>query len=287
MATYTRRVGRAIVVGCLLAMAATIPAHAAGEPAPQLLATSLTNGWSHYDRVLSAQYDSVIVRAQSNVTVTDKNSVAVTGVVSVASIRDDIDPQRAIDDQTILVFKPDRPFTEKASPYTATLSAHALDQDPTVANTVDTFTFKLDIVSPLVPRNLKYPAPVVGGAPLVIGPSDKLSIEGDATDSGKSGIARLEAHFFNPVENVRQDPKNTVAVTPSPGLRTDYVAKATLNIACGATCPATTKFKFDDAIASLNLMPGYWTVRVVAIDLAGNVSGESASVNFLLARSPA
>ena len=60
-----------------------------------------------------------------------------------------------------------------------------------------------------------------------------------------------------------------------------------LNVTCGATCPVSTTFKFDDALGTLNLLPGYWTVKVVAIDLAGNVSGESTPVNFIVVRSPA
>jgi hypothetical protein len=285
MATYTRRVGRAIIAACLLAMAVSTAAHASGEAAPQLLATSLVNGWSHDARVISAQYDSVIVRSSSSIVVKDKNGANVNGVTTVASINDNIDPQRAVNDKTILVFTPDSFFNAKLAPYTATMTAHALDQDTTVADTIDTFTFKLDTAAPALTKLDVAPIAAVNGLPFIVGPSDKLSISGIAKDAGASGVSRVELHFYNVVEHLRRHPADTIALSVPPAIRSDVPELAkSVNIACGATCPLSSTFSFADATDGLGL--GLWSIKVAPVDLAGNVGAESAAISVLVVRAP-
>lgn len=268
MASIRSRAARiALAGGMLVAAAFTLPAHAAGEPAPVLKGTSLANGWSRFNSVVSALYDSALVRARSGVTLVDRNGASVDGVTTLAAT-----------DKRILVFTPDDFLSDARAPYTVTFSAHALGQDAGVPDTVDTITFRVDTLAPRAPSIAMEPV-LLAGAPSVIGPSDTLKISGEAADSGLSGIARIELRFFNPVASVQRDPTGTIT-----GQRFDEITalRVTQEFTCsGGICPTEVDYSFT---ITTGLPAGYWTVKTAAVDLAGNVSGESSSMSFLWAK---
>jgi hypothetical protein len=255
MATFLSRGARAALGGALLAVAAvSMPASAAGEPAPTLVATSLTNGWSHLNYVVAAAYDVALVRSLSSATLKDRNGNLVDGVVTLDA-----------GDKRVLVFTPDSPMTETKTPYTITFSARAVDQDPSIPNTVDAATFKLDALAPRVPT-IARPTDMIS----VVGPSDVLTIEGSATDLGQSGIAKVELHFYNPAATAPR-------IDEAPAYR------RTMLVDCGiGVCPRTANYSFSVT----GIPTGYWNIRVASVDLAGNRSAETEPVRALIVTSP-
>lgn len=270
MTSMKFRGARAILAGGVLAMAAmSLPAQAtSGEPAPVQESTSVAGGWSRLNRLISASYDRPLDPEFSNVAVIDKTGLNVGGFHALAST----DPK--LEDARILTFTPWAVLTDAKSPYTVTFTAHGVDQDTTLPDTVDTTTFSVDTKAPRQPTLDAFPAAVAGGiTPLA--PGEALAIAGAASDIGISGVASFELHFFNPVESAQHDTINTLV-----GKRFDEVTlyRRTVNV-CSTACPAEGSYAVADANAGLPA--GYWTLRVVAIDVAGNRSAESSAVSFI------
>ncbi|HVL33697.1 MAG TPA: hypothetical protein VM600_08990 [Actinomycetota bacterium] len=260
-ATYARRGARVIIASALIALAATtLPARAAGDPAPILASTSVDSGWSKLTTVVAFDYGTpseefVIDRAASDVELLDRDGAKVTGVIDRAT------------DTSILFFKPDGGLRADRAPYSITVSARAVGQDPEIDATVTERTFRVD---PAAPKSPVIASPTSTVA--IVGPSDVAALEIGAKDEGASGIAKLLVNVYNPAETLPQG-------------RVDASRRFEVAQNCsGGFCPITVNAVISDQI---NALPsGFWTLKVAAIDLAGNVSPESKAVSFLIVRTP-
>lgn len=235
------------------AVAAIAPAQAAGKPAPVLQGNSVERGWSKNDRLLAAKYDLVLDMVASSMTVTDSNGTPVGGAHSFSA------------DKLTLTFVPQVPFSADAAPYTATLTARSLGQDPLIASTVNTLDFNIDIVTPF-PPNVQLND---GTQQVTISVADDtLTLNGTAADDAAgSGIASVQVHFYNPLANPQQA---TLGGVPE-------ASSTTIQIACASACPTSTPISVD--LSDLTL--GLWTIKVSVTDAAGNRSAESGSLRVL------
>lgn len=251
MPSKKMRGAMAVLAGGLLALSASmLPASAAGTPAPQLqLGTSVDSGWSRLNKLVSADYDRVVDPAASSVVLQDRDGVSVPGAL-------DVDAK----DATVLTFRPYRTLEESAAPYTVTITARAEGQDPAVADTVTTRVFRLDALTPRVNS-------IAADKPAVVATDTGVLVGGKISDLGQSGVSRVELLFYNP------------AATPGSSRPVDM--KLAQSFTCADNlCPSQADYAFD--ITDLPI--GYWTVRAVAYDLAGNKSSESGMASFLWAK---
>lgn len=246
---------RATFVGGLVAIAAiAIPAHAATNPPPQLIGTSVDSGWSNSATLIAATYDEALKRAVGNtavsyVTVVDVNRADVGGVSSLDK------------SGKTLIFTADDPLVPGDGPFTATFVARAVGQVAGADDTITPRTFEVDISIPAAPKFTANPSGIVG-------PSDEVKFEGTGADRG-SGIRVVELHFYNPI-----------ATAP----RVDQAFSVKQSFSCPADlCPSPVNF----SISRNDLPAGYWNVKVSATDLAGNRSAESAPIAFLRIAAPA
>ncbi|MFA5891285.1 MAG: hypothetical protein WDA27_10130 [Actinomycetota bacterium] len=254
-----RRGLRAVLTGSLVAIAAAcLPASAAANPAPTLLGTSVDSGWGRSATLLMATYDAPLQRADEDDVVVTKASLknaagkTLTGASSIEG-----------KDKKTLKFVADNEMIPGDGPFTVTFRAHAVGQDDGVTDTVTPLTFHLDAGVPKAPLLETYPASIVA-------PGDPVVFEGKASDiKDGSGIARVELHFFNPVVTFpRTDEARQLRLTQD-------------STCSGGLCPQNTTFSF-----TAELPAGYWNVKVAAVDLAGNVSPESAPIGFLVLAAP-
>lgn len=253
-ATFAKRGARTLIAGALCAVAAmSLPANAAGKPAPTLVKSSIDSGWSALTTVVSFQYDRPVDRALSNVELRDTNNTIITGVID-----------RAASDSTILFFKPDGGLDAEAAPYSITVTGHSVGQDVLATDTVSNATFNVDALAPRTP-SITSPASAT-----VVGPSDTISVTARAQDLGASGVAKVVFNIYNPVLSApRQDRWQSV----------------TVDVSCTTFCPqSATQTASLDALIT---MSGQYTIKVASIDLAGNVGPESAPLSLIVARTPA
>lgn len=303
----TRRVKKSLVLGCVLATGLVVaPAQAAFTAPPVVQSTSLSgnNQWSKVSAAISVDYNRAIDVANSSVVVTDGSGFPVTGLTDTPFVMAPVNnvPTRFNTATDVLYFDPQVDFSEEEGPYTATFTARAIGQDPLSASTVSGFTFRVDLKKPATPSlgNLGTPLPrpnttnLVGianpspSALQILSSEDAAQLAGLAKDAGDaygnfdlaSGISKVTLHFFAASSvGVHQPGEDPVADPPS--VYAQETKRITLSNACDtALCPPDFSFSGSDT----TLTAGYWTVRASATDFAGNVSGQSDAVAFLVVK---
>jgi hypothetical protein len=306
--SITRRVRKGLVAGCVLSMALVVaPAHAAFTSPPLVQSTSLSanNQWSKINNAVSVDYNRNIDVANSSVVVTDGASLPVSGVVDTPFVIAPVNnvPTRINTAPDVLYFLPQIPFTEEDGPYTATFTARSIGQNPSAASTVVTYTFRVDVKKPQTPSitNLGTPLPrnltnnignTTNPTPAqlqILGSSDDAQLSGLAKDTLDSfgnddlasGIAKVTLHFYAATSVGYKLPN---ANNPNPADVSVYATETKqinlLNACTSSLCP--TNFAYSAADGTLTA--GYWTVRASTTDLAGNVSGQSDPVAFLVVK---
>lgn len=290
---------RAILAAGLLALAvAPLASHALGQTvSPVLVDSSVRSGWSRFTTRVSAKYNRALDLSQSTATVTDDLNVAVAGTL-------------ALENSNTLVWTPGAALSDRKA-YTITFVAMSDATAVPVGDTAGSITtpqaFKVDLKRPDNPTILQ-PAfgEMVSGAASVTGNArDKVGDAPDFDPFATSGISAIELHFYElrapgfprtppivPPSTTNPDPNTTLGPITgylSPGnlgsvvegwvggMSREVLAYRTKATICSANCLASGPW----SVAMPDLSKGVWAVKAIAIDLAGNVSGESAGVTFI------
>lgn len=310
--SLSRRVRTVLVTGAVAAMGLSVmPARAAQVPPPIAGSTSLSAGntWSKINTVIAVDYNQKIDVAASSVTVVDAASIPAT-LLEVDTAHHFVGVTRVDDDRSILYFATPKelPFTEEDGPYNATFTAHAVNQVTGSADTVTTYTFRVDKKAPPTPapvvfgavptlRDTTIPNPQPNQPPIAIpsreslpksvavlqsGESAKISglVKDTADAEGNfyfaSGIERVEVRFYNGTAWDGTPPSTTRPLPLASGEALDQ--RVTLPNTCApALCAAQQSFQITK-----DLPPGYWSMRVLTFDLAGNPSGESSAIGIVV-----
>lgn len=324
-----RRIRTVLVGGAVVAMGlAVVPANAATVPPPVVRGTSLAanNTWSRINNIITVDYNREIDVAASTITLTDGTGATILPSnvdadndgrpdgIDTAHVVDQTKtpPQRLEADLSIFYFIPAAALTQEDGPYTATFTAHSLNQTPSTADTVSIFTFNVDTKVPTaptiaiaggqaLPRSTypscgtpaagcggAYPSNPIPSAVTAVAPGETVRLSGLAKDildaqgnpDFTSGIAKVNLHFYagaavRPSSGTPGSPgynPNPITATEDPTLA------MTLQNACTATL-CETQLSYQ---ATPTLPRGYWSVRASTEDLAGNRSGQSDPIAVLV-----
>jgi hypothetical protein len=250
-----RRGSARLLVAAMIAsaVAAVAPAQAAGQPAPVMLGNSVAMGWSNNARLVAASFNRVLDATGSSATVVDRDGAPVGG-----------HHQFSFDSKT-LSFVPQSPFSENGAPYTVTFTAKSLGQDVTIAPTVESLDFSIDVVTPFPPDVQLNDGTQALTVSLL---DDELTLNGTAADDLLgSGIAKIQVHYYNPLANPHQA---TLGGIPQ-------AFSETISVDCAVACPTSTPVEIDLS----DLGTGLWTLKVSVTDAAGNRSAESGALQVL------
>jgi hypothetical protein len=257
-----------------------------------LLATSVDNGWSHSDSAIAATYrdalDDASLRTLSNISVTSSVSgQAVGGKLGLHKTGVDKKGHDIIDAAT-MEWNADRPLDPELGPFNVVINAHSLGQDPGQADSVTNLSFRVDNQAPLAPT-------VESLANAAYGSADPLAIVTNVTDprvagvapDNVSGISALVLHFYNPVAKAAGgDVRVSAGPPPSSTIGSEVTSlRQTIAITCSVQpyCPnQLNHFSKTSTPAELSLTAGLWAIRVSAVDNAGNSSGESSALQFVV-----
>ncbi|MFP5224155.1 MAG: hypothetical protein ACLGH3_01150 [Actinomycetota bacterium] len=250
-----RRGSARLLVAAMIASAVTafVPAQAAGKPAPIMLGNSVAMGWSNNARLVAASFDRVLDATGSSATVVDRDGAPVGGFHTFSA------------DTKTLSFVPQLSFNEEGAPYTVTFTAKTLGQDVTIAPTVETLDFSIDVVTPFPPDVQLNDGTQAVTVSLL---DDELSLNGTAADDLLgSGIAKIQVHYYNPAANPQQA---TLGGIPQ-------AFSKSFDVDCTGACPTSTPVEIDLS----DLGTGLWTLKVSVTDAAGNRSAESGPLRVL------
>lgn len=311
--TTARRIRSGLIAGAVLAMGLMVaPARAAATPPPVVQGTSLSanNTWSKIASVVSVDYNRIIDVAASSATMTDGAGLPITGLVDTPFVIAPVNnvPTRFNTAPDVLYFDPQVDLTEEDGPYTVTFTARSIGQDPLSASTVATYTFRVDVKKPLTPTLANQGTPLprssvpntglqnpVPAQAQVLGSTDAAQLAGIARDTLDSfgnedlasGISKVTLHFFHASSMYADAGTPTTCVPGStvpcdaPSAGAVETKRIVVSNACqAALCPTTFSYTGSDT----TLAAGYWTVRASTEDLAGNVSGQSDPVAFVVVK---
>jgi len=255
-----------LVMGVILA--AVGPARAAGPP---LAETSVDSGWSGSATAFAARYTANIDDS-SSVALKDSSNATITGAT-------------AVEDRALLFSLPTgTELDPNDQPFTITFTAVGSG-----GTTTTTRTFDLDTLFPEAPV-VAQPTPAISapgfvtdiarelgadfrlhivfppGAPPTFSGTTRdavLGPEDEPDTSHTSGIREIQLRFFNPLANFSTDEV--------------FDERVVVSLGCTELCPTEAGFT-----AGADLGTGIWTVRVISVDLAGNESGTSRPLTFVV-----
>lgn len=281
---------RAILMGVVFTLGAM--SLAAQAAAPQIRPETLTvkSGWSKSNKTVGAEF-TVRLAPASKVTIKDLS----TGL--------DVAGQTVFEDQDAgtpgvqhgdgIGFLATGTMVADGRNYEVTFEVLPFDGSTTTPATYSKI-FKVDTLVPAAPRITAPTGPTVRGdslcsscidatTTLALEPGD--AIVGSALDqhdrnaadpaAARSGVAAVELRFYSVTDQAMN------AIFSGLEDAGDAAFRVKLPQTCGTSCPATVD-EWSQAFADLeDLTPGPWTVRAVAIDLAGNESAPSKAVTFI------
>lgn len=298
---------RAIFAAGLLAAAAitTIPAGAA--TAPVLVASTVDNGWSN-GRAIVVQYDQDIrgctgITVCETVTVTNADGTALTdaegqpinGILSSATSDSFLDHDQ-------IVWQPDLEDRRDANGQ----QLRALPQDDYVmtvsatgrigglTSTTSTLPFKVDN---LAPSTLRITSPTLTNPDPAVALINGVVSDHAKSQEFRSGIRSVVLHFYNATDPFSYDDVDVPTGDPAVGsipTKQPTEIRSLRRFASLAPCDLNTPacvgqdFAGNDIVVQEktfeaeidDLGPGLWTIKAIAIDNAGNQSGE-VSTTFL------
>lgn len=262
---------RAILAGGLLALGLfTVAPVSAAEPI--LNTTSVESGWSAFNDGVAADFDEPLDAVASSASLVDLDTaLPVLGTTQVIN--------------NGILFTPNTALAEDGTRYEVTFSPVSFDG---ITGQTIVRQFRVDTKVPDVPR-INTPSAMVSSetGPLrglkdgthetlgadvqiaIAAPGSGATVEGSAADKrglhrstkATSGVHEIHLRFYDPF---------------SAAEATDL--RVVIDMACSGQCSADVE---SWSATTDHLPPGYWTMRAVAFDLAGNASAPSGPISFL------
>lgn len=253
---------RGIVAAALVAVAAITGSAHATQAVPAVLATSVDGGWAA-NGPIAARFDRGVDGTASTATLVDRDGTTYPGTLTAAtSIGHEKDT---------LIFQVtlgrDETLLETNAPYEITFVAKGAAATEGTTEVSRTFTFDLTRPVAIISKQAQADTPTVvapGGSIQINGAAYDATSVDDLAAAYRSGLSAVDVRFYNLLK-----PNGTSGLG---GEATELRQMPALT-ACTVDTPGCERGADKAWSADTSKVgPGHWTVKVYAIDRAGNRS---------------